>query len=134
MLNTRSTHYWLWTLLFGLVAGLAKGFGSEFAVVTATGLIGLLTTIPALRSFGRIYDLIIGLVFTVLGVLGILTSFPLAHNLGITASGYILGLSLGIPYSLIHTVLGLTSLNHGMKAPSTPATVAVATERAANAA
>jgi hypothetical protein len=134
MLNTRSTHYWLWTLLFGLVAGLARGFNPEFTVVGLTGLVGLLMGIPALSRFARPYDLLIGLAFTVLGVLGILTSFPLAQQIGISASGNILGLSLGIPYALIHTVLGLTSLNHGLKAPPAPSTVAVATEHASNAA
>lgn len=80
------------------------------------------------------YDLLIGLIFTALGLIGIVTRFPFAHNLGISASGSILGLSLATPYSLIHTVLGLTSLNHSFKATPTPTTVAVATPREATAA
>lgn len=132
MISQRSTHYWLWTLLFGVIYGLATSFNSEAAVVTATGALGLITGVGALAArFARIYDLIAGVIFTTLGLLGILTSFPIGNQIGISASGMILGLSLGIPFSLIHMVLGLTSLNQGFKpAPVTPA-VTVATPRPA---
>ena len=39
----------------------------------------------------------------------------------------ILGLSLSLPYALIHTVLGLTSLSHGLRARVATSRVAVAT-------
>ena len=131
MLSLRSTHYWLWFLLFGIIAGFAKGFNPETVVVSLTGLGGLLVGMPAFARFARMYDLIIGLLFSALGVLGIVTSLGIAHNLGISASSDILGLQLKTPYSLIHTLLGLTSLNHGFKAIPAPTTVAVATPREA---
>jgi hypothetical protein len=128
MISQRSTHYWLWFLLFGLVAGLAKGFDTEAIVVSATGILGVITGARALNDrLGRLYDLVVGLVFTGLGLLGILHSFPQSKDLGIVSADTILGLSLMIPYSLIHTVLGLTSLNHGFKPPAVTPKVTVAT-------
>jgi hypothetical protein len=122
MLNSRSTHYWLWFLLFGVVAALAKGFTTETAAVSITGALGLLTGIAAFRGTARIYDLIVGLLFTLLGLLGVIMNLGLGQKVGVNAAGDIFGLSLQIPYSLIHTVLGLTSLNHGLKpAPVAPA-------------
>lgn len=122
MLNSRSTHYWLWFLLFGIVAALAKGFTTETAAVSITGALGLLTGLGAFKGASRIYDLIIGLLFTLLGLLGIVMNLGLGQKVGINAASDIFGLSLAIPYSLIHTVLGLTSLSHGLKpAPVAPA-------------
>ncbi len=130
MVNSRSTHYWLWFLLFGLVAGFAQkeGFDSEAIVMSAVGAVGLLLGFSGGLRFARPFDLVVGLVFAGLGLLGILTSLGnLGHNLGLSASGYILGLKMTVPYCLIHTVLGLTSLNHGFKTAVAPTTVAVAT-------
>jgi hypothetical protein len=72
---------------------------------------------------------VIGLIFAVVGLLGILASLKVANTIGISTSGAILGLSLAIPYSLIHTVLGLTSLNHAFKPTVTTAPVTVAPPR-----
>jgi hypothetical protein len=122
MLNSRSTHYWLWFLLFGVVAALAKGLNTETAAVSITGALGLLTGLGAFKGAARVYDLIVGLLFTLLGLLGVVMNLGLGPKLGVNAAGDIFGLSLAIPYSLIHTVLGLTSLNHGLKpAPTAPA-------------
>ena len=79
----------------------------------------------------------IGLLFTAVGLLGIL------HNFGLNLVGQpngiapnaidesaILGLSLSLPYALIHTVLGLTSLSHGLRARVATSRVSVATPAA----
>lgn len=134
MISSRSTHYWLWFLLFGLVAAIAKGFNTETVVVGIAGLLGLLMGFGGLARFSRPYDLIVGLIFTALGLIGIVTSLRIGGQIGLSTSGNILGLSLAIPYNLIHTVLGLTSLNHSFKQSTAATTVAVATPTTANAA
>jgi hypothetical protein len=50
---------------------------------------------------------------------------------GAVDAGSILGLSLTLPYALIHAVLGLTSLNHGLKAKAASQTVTVGATSAA---
>jgi len=138
MLSQRNTHYWLWFLLFGVVSALvtiSKGEGITTATMwlLIAGFLGLLlgAFIPRLA---RPYDLLIGLLFTGVGLLGILHNFGL--NLVATTTGIapnvidetaILGLSLSLPYALIHTVLGLTSLSHGLRARVATSQVAVAT-------
>jgi len=144
MISSRSTHYWLWFLLFGVIAAIVAAYNSqpvnsETAIFLITGFAGLLTGFGMFSRFARPYDLLIGLFFTVIGVLGIMSGlgFQLVASSGTAASTTlsgqsILGLYLGLPYALIHTVLGLTSLNHGLKAPSGAAPVAVATSAPAN--
>lgn len=144
MLSSRSTHYWLWFLLFGVVSLIIasynnKGVTSETVIFLITGFLGLITGFGAFGRFARPYDLIVGLLFTVVGVLGIMDGLGL-HLIASSGSaaqatltgGSILGLFLGLPYALIHTVLGLTSLNHGLKSAPSAAPVAVATAAPAN--
>jgi hypothetical protein len=141
MLSQRNTHYWLWFLLFGVVSALVSI--SQGTVITTetvwllvAGFLGLLTG-SLMHSLMRPYDLAIGLLFTTVGLLGIL------HNFGMNLVGEpsiapnaidatsILGLSLSLSYSLIHTVLGLTSLSHGLRAKVATSHVSVATPTAA---
>jgi hypothetical protein len=138
MLSQRNTHYWLWFLLFGVVSSLVtisqgEGITTETMWLLIAGFLGLLlgAFLPALA---RPYDLVIGLLFTGVGVLGILHNFGL--NLVATTTGIapnaidqtaILGLSLSLPYALIHTVLGLTSLSHGLRMKVATSRVTVAT-------
>jgi hypothetical protein len=128
MLSVRSVHYWLWFVLFGVVSSVViwravKQLDSEAVWLLVTGLLGLLLGIGGLRlRLARPYDLIIGLLFMGVGLLGVL------HNLGYilvpadasAASAIdqtaIIGLSLALPYALIHTLLGVTSLSHGLRA------------------
>ena len=128
MLSHRNGHYWLWFVLFGVVSMLAeivgnKGLSSESIWLAGTGFLGLL--FGAGRFSGRFsggYDLLAGLGFTVIGLIGVLV------NLGITLltpstavtgdSQTLFGLSLALPYALIHAVLGFTSLNLGMRESS----------------
>ena len=141
MLSQRNTHYWLWFLLFGVVSALVtiskgEGITIETMWLLIAGFLGLLlgAFIPTLA---RPYDLVIGLLFTAVGLLGILHNFGMnlvGQPNGIAPSAIdetaILGLSLSLPYALIHTVLGLTSLSHGLRAKVATSHVSVATPAA----
>lgn len=137
MLSARSTHYWLWFILFGVVSSLVtwriRGtLNTETVWLLVTGFLGVLLGVGGLGlRLSRPYDLIIGLVFTAVGLLGLL------HNLGYNLvpadsrtvntvdQSAIIGLSLALPYALIHTLLGLTSLSHGLRARASRPTVMV---------
>jgi len=137
MLSVRSVHYWLWFILFGVVSRLVLlrtvgQLDSETVWLLGTGLLGLLFGLGGLGSrLARPYDLIIGLLFMGVGLLGLL------HNLGYNlvpadASAAnavdqtaIIGLSLALPYALIHTLLGVTSLSHGLRTRSHSPSVVV---------
>jgi len=127
-------------LLFGVVSALVtvskgEGITTETMWLLIAGYMGLVLG-ALLPSLARPYDLVIGLLFTAVGLLGIL------HNFGLNLTGgaglapnaiddtAILGLSLSLPYALIHTVLGLTSLSHGLRARVASSRVAVATPTA----
>jgi len=142
MLSQRNTHYWLWFLLFGVISALVtvskgEGITTETTWLLVAGFLGLLVG-GFIHSLARPYDLVIGLLFTIVGVLGILHNFGLnlvGQPSGIAPNAIdetsILGLSLSLPYALIHTVLGLTSLSHGLRAKVATSHVAVATPAAA---
>ncbi len=131
MLSHRSAHYWLWFLLFGVVSvvvGLVNGqdIPAESLWLLGTGLLGVAFGAGSFAGrFSRAYDLVVGLLFSIAGLIGVL------HNLGVTLvtattvlpggagdNTTLFGLSLSLPYALIHSVLGLTSLNLGMRASS----------------
>jgi len=137
VLSQRNTHYWLWFLLFGVVSALVtvskgEGITTETMWLLITGFLGLLLG-AFLPSLARPFDLVIGLLFTVVGLLGILHAFGLnlVATSGVAPNAIdetaILGLSLSLPYALIHTVLGLSSLSHGLRARVATSRVAVAT-------
>ena len=137
MLSQRNTHYWLWFLLFGVVSALVtvsmgEGITAETMWLLIAGFLGLLLG-ALIPSLARPFDLVIGLLFTGVGLLGILHNFGL--NLVATSTGIapnaidqtaIMGLSLSLPYALIHTVLGLTSLSHGLRIKAARSQVTVA--------
>ena len=140
MLSQRNTHYWLWFLLFGVVSALVsssrgEGINTETMWLLISGLLGLVFG-TLLHALERPYDLVIGLLFAGVGLLGILHNFGmnLVATSGIATNAIdesaILGLSLALPYALIHTVLGLTSLSHGLRARVATSRVAVATPSA----
>ncbi len=125
MLAQRSTHYWLWFILFGVISALVNFFNHtaptyETWWLLVTGLIGVVLGIGLFSSIARPYDIIIGILFTGVGLLGVLHNFDVnIVTSNPTVAGHvdstnILGLSFALPYALIHTLLGLTSLNTGM--------------------
>jgi hypothetical protein len=129
MFSHRNAHYWLWFLVFGVIAGLlnykAHGtLGSEAIWLLVSGLIGIIVGGRWLNEgkLAKPYDLIVGIIFAAVGIIGILLNFGL-FNLskvglpsGVLSNDSLIGLSLAVFPSLIHTVLGLNSINHGFKA------------------
>jgi hypothetical protein len=117
----RDTHYFLWFIFFGLLAGLihyvnSPTFDPESTWLAVSGLLGILLGQRwALRGrLERGYDLVIGVIFTLAGALGIIIGFT-GQVASLTSHSALVGLSLGVLSSLLHTVLGLTSLNHGLR-------------------
>lgn len=141
MVSSRSTLYWLWFLLFGVLPSFVEwsqqqSLGHEVLWLLITGLIGVIA-----GGFGgrlaRPYDLIVGMLFSTVGMLGILHN--LGYNLvadnppapGVLDTSAILGLTLSLSYSLIHLLLGLTALNIGLRTGTTTrSAVAVESARA----
>lgn len=128
-MSHRNAHYWLWFLVFGVVAGLlsykdTKTLSSESLWLLITGLIGIIVGANWLNSgnLAKPYDLLIGIIFAAVGIFGILLQFGLFHlstssvPSGLISNNTLLGLSLTTFPALIHTVLGLNSINHGLKA------------------
>jgi hypothetical protein len=126
----RDTHYFLWFIFFGLIAGAIyyvnhhNTVDSESIWLLVSGLLGLLFGADWLAGgkFARWYDLIIGIIFSVAGLIGIGAGFHinLLSGAPASASAFIgpatfLGLSLTVLPSLVHAVLGLTSLNHAIR-------------------
>jgi hypothetical protein len=127
-MSHRNTHYWLWFLLFGVVAGLATfththTLDTESTWLLVTGVVGIVVGAKWLNEgkLTRPYDAIVGVIFTLVGLLGILETFgvnvlgQLHLGGGLVSSTSVLGLSLTLPACLIHTWLGLHSLNHATK-------------------
>jgi hypothetical protein len=128
----RDTHYFLWFIFFGVVSGIiyylnpAQHHGARFdpesTWLTVSGLLGMLLGANWIASgkLSRWYDLLIGAIFTIAGVIGIAAGFHVNLVSGSIAGGLIsdsalLGLNLSVLPSLVHTVLGLTSLNHAVQ-------------------
>lgn len=133
MVKERHAHYFLWFIFFGLIAGLASFLGKDHSVASSEaiwlfvcGVLGIVVTQRWLNEgkFAKPYDFIIGVIFTLVGLVGVLNTFGV-HLLSSLSSlptavldkqaGTLIGLSLGLLPALIHTVLGLQSLNHGMR-------------------
>jgi hypothetical protein len=132
MVEHRNAHYFLWFLFFGLIAGISSyvnsdphQLSSESIWLFVSGLLGILVAQKWLAdgSFARPYDFIIGVIFTLVGLIGVLAAFKINLLSGVSSlptvvydkgAGTLLGLSLSLLPALIHMVLGLQSLNHGM--------------------
>lgn len=126
MFATRNAQYWLWFLLLGVVSILADIIANQ--MITGESLWLLLASLAgiivgAFSPFSRPYDLTVGLLFITAGIVGILHNFGIAlvaedmnPSQTIAVSAF-LGLNLSLPYALIHSLIGLTSLTHGIKQP-----------------
>ena len=125
----RSTHYWLWFLLFGVLARLLyynthRGLDAESLWLLVSGLLVGATWL-ANGKLMQPYDVIFGLVFAamgILGILGILVGFGVhvLDHTGIAggrfAKSNLFGLSLATPFpAVVHALLGVTSLNYGLE-------------------
>lgn len=127
----RDTHYFLWFIFFGVLSGLifyvnpkqhpGMTFDPESAWLTVSGLLGILlgTKWIAGGKLSRWYDLIAGVIFTLAGTVGIAHGFNINLISGSALGGLIsatslFGLSLEVLPSLVHAVLGITSLNHSV--------------------
>ena len=123
----RSTHYWLWFLFFGVIAGAITYtqhhmLDSESIWLLVSGLLGLVVGAKWLSDgqLARPYDVVVGLIFSAAGAVGILHGFganvlPKSALNGAITSNSFLGLSLALFPSLIHAVLGLQSIRHGAR-------------------
>ena len=117
----RDTHYFLWFIFFGVLSGLIHyvnqpTFDPESTWLTICGLLGMLLGAKWIAggNLSRWYDLLAGLIFALAGGIGIALGFNV--NIGdLSSNGALLGLSLGVLPSLLHAVLGLTSLNHAIR-------------------
>jgi len=129
-MSHRNAHYWLWFLVFGVIAGLLSykqsnphTLSSESIWLLVSGFLGIVVAAQWLNSgkFAKPYDLLIGVIFAAVGIFGILLNFGLFNVStssipnGLISNNALLGLSLGVFPALIHTVLGLNSINHGLK-------------------
>jgi hypothetical protein len=127
-MSHRNAHYWLWFLVFGVVAALlsykdTKSLSSESLWLLITGFLGIIVAADWLNhgKFAKPYDLIVGIIFAAAGIIGILLQFGLFHlsagslPKGLISDNALLGLSLSALAPLVHTVLGLNSINHGLK-------------------
>lgn len=147
MLAQRSTHYWLWFILFGVILAIVEFTPNHPQTYTSTsetwwllivGLRGIVFGTRVLSGFARPFDLVVGILFTGVGLLGILnnlgahliTSSTSVANGAVSNSG-VLGLSFLLPFALIHMLFGLTSLNSGLRARAASSSVVVGTQAAA---
>lgn len=126
----RDTHYFLWFIFFGVLSGIIFYINHHGAIdpestwLLVTGLLGLIFGASWLADgkFSRWYDLIIGIIFAVAGLIGIAAGFRINLLSGAPASvGQFIspttffGLSLAVLPSLVHAVLGFSSLNHAIR-------------------
>lgn len=132
----RNGHYFMWFILFGLIAGLVSFIGSGFNFgkidseaywLLGAGIIGWLLGRKELNNggFARFYDLIIGVIFMLAGLIGIAVHFSgLETQIANVAGGlitpsisndtaHLLGLSLALFPAIVHLLLGFTSFRHG---------------------
>lgn len=128
-MDHRTAHYGLYFIFFGVVAALSslintKGLDGESLWFLITGVLGLIVSRKSLNDgkLARPYDVIVGAIFGAVGAIGILKAFKidLLSGLGGSTTGLIthtsvLGLTLAFFPSLVYAVLGLNSLNHGIK-------------------
>jgi hypothetical protein len=119
----RTSHYWLWFLVFGaipFIQTIQAGFPHTVAAYSSywligTGLLGLVLGLKNLNEgkLARPFDVIVGIILTVAGIVGIVGYFT--SSLGSVATIVNdIGLSTSGLYPLVFTFLGLKSFHHGV--------------------
>ncbi len=140
MLLTRGTFYWLWFIVFGVIAILiafnqSQPLSSEnwWLLFAAAG--GIVTDPKSVQAhWGRPYDIFIGVFFFTAGAIGIMHNFGLnlINNTSFLSwnvmnSDNFLGLSLNMAPALLHAVLGFLALKFALRNPVTVSSLEVDT-------
>ena len=127
MLLTRGTFYWLWFIVFGVIAILisltqSHPLNSENWWLLFASAGGIVT--DSKGSWARPYDTFIGVTFFTVGSVGILHNFGinLVNNTSflswnVVNSNIFLGLCLDLGPSLLHAVLGFLALKFALRNP-----------------
>ena len=120
----RTSHYWLWFLIFGaipFIQTIQGGFKADVASYTSywlvgTGLLGLVLGLRNINEgkLARPFDVIVGIIFAIAGVVGILGYFSIPLG-GVDSIINTIGLATSGLYPLIFTFLGLKSVHHGLE-------------------
>jgi hypothetical protein len=128
-MSSRSGHYFMWFIVFGLIAGLVsfisgQGISSEALWLLGSGALGTVIAHQSVRDFARYYDMIVGVIFMVAGLAGVvyniksslLPSALQTSGVLVTSHGdaLLLGLSLAIVPATLHLILGVLSFRHGL--------------------
>jgi hypothetical protein len=128
-MSSRSGHYFMWFIVFGLIAGLVsfisgQGISSEALWLLLSGALGTVIAHRSVNNVARYYDMIIGVIFALAGLIGfvynadksLLPSQLQSSNLLVQSHGdaLLLGLSLAIVPSTLHLILGVLSFRHGL--------------------
>ncbi len=134
---SRNAHYFMWFIVFGLIAGLVSFIGGGFKLgkidpeaywLLGAGIIGWLLGRKEVNNggIGRYYDIIIGVIFILAGLIGIGVHFSgLETQITNVAGGlitpsipndtaHLIGLSLALFPAIVHVLLGFISLRHGI--------------------
>ncbi len=139
MLLTRSTYYWLWFMIFGVISAAATllqihRLGSEDILLLAASFMGIIVgTKSCDQGWVKPYDLSIGIFFFIVGVIGILRAFNISLvNSSSVVPSFLLaptklfGLSLLLHPAVLHAALGFLSLRYGLKNPAMTSNLEVA--------
>jgi hypothetical protein len=140
MLLTRGTFYWLWFIVFGVIAILiafnqSHPLSSENWWLLFASAGGIVTDTKSTSGYwSRPYDMFIGVFFFTAGSIGIMHNFGLnlINNTSflswnIVNSNNFLGLCLDLGPSLLHAVLGFLALKFALRNPVTVSSLEVDT-------
>ena len=122
-MSHRSSHYWLWFLIFGALPFIQTALGGFKPGVDAyssywlvgTGLLGLVLGLKSINEgkLARPFDFVVGIIFAIAGVVGILHFFSISLG-GVDTIVNDVGLATGGLYPLVFTFLGLKSIHHAL--------------------
>lgn len=130
MHTSRRGHYFTWFIVFGLIAGIVSFLGSAHTIsgealwLLIAGVLGMLLSHQKVSDFGRFYDTLVGVIFALAGIIGLVYNFNSGLIPGFLTSNHLLtgaqqdatliGLSLAVIPSVLHLILGVISVQHGI--------------------